>query len=164
MDARPPDRDSSELEAFAAAVAHELRTPLSALSGEVELALRRERTAAAYRDALARIATSVAELVDLTGDLAFLGQASKARDIGRKRARLEAMFAQLAERFGAAQPDVLSIDPPVDEISVAGDELQLARALTLVVEHALKYRGDGARVRVRAASARHYDPTGPWMM
>jgi signal transduction histidine kinase len=36
-----------ELEAFAAAVAHELRTPLAALSGEVDIALRRDRTAAA---------------------------------------------------------------------------------------------------------------------
>ena len=47
---------SEQLEAFAAAVAHELRTPLAALSGEVDVALRRERSAAAYRDALVRIA------------------------------------------------------------------------------------------------------------
>jgi hypothetical protein len=43
------------------------------VADEVEFALRRERSPAAYRDALARVAVTIAELVDLTGDLALLG-------------------------------------------------------------------------------------------
>ena len=78
---------SEQLEAFAAAVAHELRTPLAALSGEVDIALRRERSAAAYRDALARIAASVAELVELTGDLTFLGEQGDDDPLPARRAR-----------------------------------------------------------------------------
>jgi signal transduction histidine kinase len=37
--------DTGDLEVFAAAVAHEIRTPLSAVAGEVEVALRRQRSA-----------------------------------------------------------------------------------------------------------------------
>lgn len=54
---------SDDLEILAAAVAHELRTPLAALSGEVDVALRRDRSPADYRAALVRIAAAVAELV-----------------------------------------------------------------------------------------------------
>ena len=86
MSAQEP---AEQLEAFAAAVAHELRTPLAALSGEVDIALRRERSAAAYREALARIAASVAELVELTGDLTFsASSATTTRDGETRRARI----------------------------------------------------------------------------
>jgi signal transduction histidine kinase len=142
---------ADELEAFAAAVAHELRTPLAALSGEVDLALRRERTAAAYRDALSRIAVSVAELIELTGDLTFLGQESGDDPLTARRARLDRILARVGERYASTQAIEVTIDPAVSELAVTGDEGLLARAVTLVVEHAVRHRRDRARVTVRAA-------------
>jgi signal transduction histidine kinase len=152
VDARPLDHLRGELEEFAAEVAHELRTPLAALSGEVELALRRERSPAAYREALSRAAVSIAELVDLTADLATLGQTSDAKDTLGRRARLDVMFAHVAGRCGAAADDAVVVESATTDVAVAGDEALLMRALTLVVEHAVRYRRDGARVRLRAAS------------
>lgn len=45
-------RSLGERQRFIAEAAHELRTPLTSLRGELELALRRERNAAAYQEAL----------------------------------------------------------------------------------------------------------------
>ena len=146
-----PREPADELEAFAAAVAHELRTPLAALSGEVDLALRRERTAAAYRDALSRIAVSVAELIELTGDLTFLGQESGDDPLTGRRARLDRILARVAERYASTPAIEATIDPAVNELAVAGDEGLLARAVVLIVEHAVRHRRDRARVTVRAA-------------
>jgi two-component system OmpR family sensor kinase len=142
---------ADELEAFAAAVAHELRTPLAALSGEVDLALRRERTAAAYRDALSRIAVSVAELIELTGDLTFLGQESGDDPPTGRRARLDRILARVGERYASTLGIEFTIDPAASELAVVGDEGLLARAVTLVVEHAVRHRRERARVTVRAA-------------
>jgi light-regulated signal transduction histidine kinase (bacteriophytochrome) len=155
VDARPPDQLTGELEAFAAAVAHELRTPLSALSGEVELALRRERSPAAYRDALSRIATSIAELVDLTGDLTLLGQTPDAQDLVGRIARLDTVMADVAARYRATPNDVLVVETALTGVAVAvsGDEALLIRALTLVLDHAVRHRREGARVRLRTAPA-----------
>jgi signal transduction histidine kinase len=149
-----------DLEIFAAAVAHELRTPLAALSGEVDVALRRDRSAAAYRDALARIAASVAELVELTGDLMFLGQPGDAERLPATTARLDRVVARVAERYAAHAEMALTVDPVAPTI-VAGDEALLARAVTLVVEHAVKHRRGGAPLRLHAASAAE-DPTMPF--
>ena len=140
------------LEAFAAAVAHELRTPLAALSGEVDIALRRERSAAAYRDALARIAVSVAELIELTGDLTFLGQESGDDPLTARRARVERIFSRVGERYTSTPAIEFTIDPAVSELAVIGDEGLLARAVTLLVEHAVRHRRERARVTVRAES------------
>jgi signal transduction histidine kinase len=151
MDARPIDALTAELEAFAAAVAHDLRTPLSALAGEVELALRRERSPAAYREALARVAVATAELVDLTGDLALLGERTDRREVVGRTAPLGAMLAEVARRCGSPASDVATFESGGTDIAVAADEVLLTRALTLVVEHAIRHRCDGARVRLRAA-------------
>jgi len=60
------------LPAFAGAVAHEIRTPLAAVAGEVELALCRDRTVVEYQEALRRIGEGIAELIEITGDLSLL--------------------------------------------------------------------------------------------
>ena len=146
-----------DLELFAAAVAHELRTPLAALSGEVDVALRRDRSAAAYRDALARIAASVAELVDLTGDLMFLGQPGDGERLPAATARLDRIVARVVERYAADAEMAFTVDPVAPTI-VAGDEALLARAVTRVVEHAIKHRRGGAPLRLHAAPAEE-DPS-----
>jgi K+-sensing histidine kinase KdpD len=157
----PPDQEPGELEAFAGAVAHELRTPLAALSGEVEIVLRRERTAPAYREALSRIAVSVAELVALTGDLMLLGQTSGRESLG-KRARLETLLADVAERCRASTGNVVSVESGATAVVVVGDETQLGRALMLVLEHAVRHRKESGRVRLRAVSPQDLTTTrGP---
>ena len=57
-----------EMRQFSGAVAHELRTPLAALRGEIELALRRPDIGPAERDVLA---SQVEEIVRAGFDAAF---------------------------------------------------------------------------------------------
>ena len=57
-----------------ASLAHDLRTPLAAVYGEADLALRRDRTAETYRDVLARIRAGLSEMLDLSADLALLAE------------------------------------------------------------------------------------------
>jgi signal transduction histidine kinase len=141
---------AEQLEAFAASVAHELRTPLAALSGEVDIALRRERSAAAYREALARIAASVAELVELTGDLTFLGQPCDDEPLPAKRARPDRIVARVAERYASSAALAFDVEPTLGSVVITGDEGLLTRAVTLIVEHAVRHRRGGARLTIRA--------------
>ena len=154
-----------QVRAFAAAVVHELRTPLTALSGEVELALRRERSPAEYRDALGWIADRVADLVDLTGDLALLCHAAPPGGCPSTRTKLVAAFASLTRRYDTTSGIDLVIEGDTSEVVVAGDEQRLTRALALLVEHAVKHRrvhapGSMDRqqpLRLRDRSHRHGD-------
>lgn len=158
----------ADLQLFAAAVAHEIRTPLTALSGEIEVALRRDRSAEDYREVLRRIAGPLADLVAISSDLTLLSDPVDRSITGSRAARLDFILARLHDRFGGNRE--MQIDSvPAAHVQVAGDEQRLSRAITLIIEHALRYRrpdsplfvrvrgaGDGVRMEIDAP------PSGFW--
>jgi signal transduction histidine kinase len=163
-----PHQPGSDLQLFAAAVAHEIRTPLTAVAGELEVALRRDRSAEEYREVLRRIAAPVSELVAISGDLTLLSDPVD-RTITRLRAaRLDLILARIHDRFrGSHALRVESL--PAAHVEVAGDEQRLARAITLVIDHAVRHRRPDSPVSVRFVAARdavHIDidaqPSGFW--
>lgn len=60
---------------FTGDAAHQLRTPLTVLQGQIDVALRRPRTEAEYRETLLLLGTQTAELRDLVEALLFLARA-----------------------------------------------------------------------------------------
>ncbi|MDT8436327.1 MAG: ATP-binding protein [Gemmatimonadota bacterium] len=81
---------------FTADASHELRSPLTALRGELELALRRKRTDEEYRRAIASALEEATRLSQVTADLLTLARS----DAGVITLRLETV--DLGERIGAA--------------------------------------------------------------
>lgn len=142
----------SELHAFAAAVAHELRTPLSAVAGEVEIALRRDRSAAEYREALRRIAAGISELVEISGDLTLLSAPAEPATSTSLPAALESILLQIRDRY-LERDDVTICVEHAAGIRVAGDQALVARAITLVIEHAIRHRVGSAPISLRVAAA-----------
>jgi signal transduction histidine kinase len=151
-----------QLQALAAAAAHDLRTPLSALSGEVELALRREPSAAAYREALVRIADRVTELVDLTGDLAVLARPDGTAPSPAPTVSLEAALGAIRVRYSITRRGAVVVDAD-GAAAVAGDEKHLVRALTLLMDHAVEHRGDSPAVFLRSLTPADAGQTAEWV-
>jgi signal transduction histidine kinase len=139
-----------DLAAFAGAIVHELRTPLTVISGEVELALARHRSPAAYHEALSRIAERVAELIDLTRDFAFLGDSGEFSVLPAQTVPLTAVFEALADRYGPRRGTPLTLTGASLLRSVAGDGTLITGALALLVEHAARHRRSGSQVQLRA--------------
>lgn len=128
---------------FAAALAHDLRTPLSSLSGEVELALRRDRSPAEYRDALARISARVAELLELSDDLAVLGEPPHA--VLRTPVPLDEILDAVSAGH-AETPPRLAVSRVGIRGNVLGERARLQRAITLLANHAVRQCRAGAHV------------------
>jgi signal transduction histidine kinase len=59
---------------FSADAAHELKTPLTALKGKLEVALSRPRTAKEYKEAMATMKADVDRLISLSADLLLLSR------------------------------------------------------------------------------------------
>lgn len=136
---------------FTADAAHELRTPLTILKGELEVALRRERPAAAYRHVLVSMAQEVDRLVRLSEDLLTLARADAGAiplqsvpvPLDELARWVEQRFCAMAERKGV----VLQIQPATPG-AVLGDPDRLRQLLTNLVDNAVTYTPSGGSVRV----------------
>ncbi len=69
---------------FAREVAHELRTPVAAMLGEIDVTLRRPREAPAYREALVQTREAVLRLRDLVEGLLDLARAEREVALGER--------------------------------------------------------------------------------
>ena len=121
---------------FVADASHQLRTPLSALTTELELALSHARSGDELHAALASAAESTTRLARLADALLLLARADDGR-VPLKPEELDVadLARHVAERHGAR----VDADPLV----VRADALRLEQALTNMVDNAVRHgRGD----------------------
>ena len=140
---------------FAADASHELRSPLTAIKGEVDVALTRDRDAEEYRTTLRLVRAQVDEMFKLTENLMLLvradhNQAAEVLDEVPLAQLLEGTRERLA--WSARERDVtialLASDP---DLAVFGDARLLGRALDNIVANAVKHTSRGRKVVIDAA-------------
>jgi two-component system OmpR family sensor kinase len=127
---------------FVADASHELRTPLALLEAELELALRRPRSARETEQALRSAAEEVDRLARLAEDLLVLAQAEEGRlPLRRSEIAVPGLLESVARRFAtraeAAGRELVVASPP--EVSLSGDPLHLERALGNLVDNAFRH-------------------------
>jgi signal transduction histidine kinase len=149
--AAPVERVMSQLRELTANAAHELRTPIAVLRGHAELALERERDAAAYTSALQQIAAESTRLGRLVDDLLILARA----EAGTWPWRREALFlddvadevVESVTVLGAPRRIGVSLGR-FEEARTVGDRDLVRQLLTILVENAVKFSNPGGSVRL----------------
>jgi signal transduction histidine kinase len=117
---------------FVADASHQLRTPLSLLTTELDLALRRARSSEELRHALESAAESTARLSRLADDLLLLARA----DDGRVPLQVEETdVADLVHDVGGRFGVRVEAEPLV----VRADRLRLEQALTNMLDNAVRH-------------------------
>lgn len=141
------------LSRFSADIAHELRTPLGNLTGEVEVALGRDRTPAEYRGVLESCLEEAARLTRLVESLLFLARAEKpdsvlrteAVDVGRELLAIRDFYEAAAVEAGIElRTNILA------ELPGRIDRTLFQRAIGNLLENALVYSPEGGVVTLSA--------------
>jgi heavy metal sensor kinase len=128
---------------FTADASHELRTPVSLIRTEAELALRRSRNEEEYRGALEHILGEAERTTRLLEQLLALARTDAGREfLEFREVDLKAVAAQAAEAWGGVVRSKelgFACEIPEDRMAVRGDEAALRRVVDILLDNAVKY-------------------------
>jgi len=145
-----------EMRQFSTAIAHELRTPIAALRGEIELAAMQAGVSQADKAAAASQLEELDKLKRLIDQLLTLARAEAGEiPLAREPVELGPLIASVCEQVEAvAHAKGLGLRSELaDGIVVSGDSAWLERLLLNLLDNAFKFTPPGGNVVVRLTSS-----------
>jgi heavy metal sensor kinase len=144
-----------QMKQFSADVSHELRTPITAIRGQLEVALFTAKTTDQYREAMFNALQDVDRLSQIVRALLLLSQAESGQVVLQKsRMNLSELVADLVDQFQILAEEAkitLTADLP-PECHAEVDRVQIERLITNLLSNALKFTDKGGKVSVSLRS------------
>ncbi|HWY79391.1 MAG TPA: HAMP domain-containing sensor histidine kinase [Candidatus Sulfotelmatobacter sp.] len=143
----PVQKAQKREQQFLTDASHELRTPLSILQVEMEVALKRKRTAFEYQHIIQSNKEEIYELISLVENLLFLSREQTKHsspineqiDITDVIAERVAFFQQKAKQKQLH----ITMNLPKTALTIQGNLQLLKRLITNLVDNAIKYTSKG---------------------
>jgi signal transduction histidine kinase len=137
---------------FVADASHELRTPLALLRTELDLALRRPRTAEELEAALRSAAEETQRLTRLAEDLLLIARGDRgALPLRRKHVAADGILEVVAERFARrAESAGVVVQVEASDLWVDADPERLVQALGNLLDNAIAYGGRSVTLSARS--------------
>jgi heavy metal sensor kinase len=143
---------------FTADASHELRTPVSLIWTDAEIALRRSRTEGEYREALRHILCEAERTSSLIETLLSLARADAGREaLEIRQLDLRETVEEVAEewRRAAATRDLeFTATVAKREFHVLADQTSIHRLLCILLDNAVKYTPAPGKIHLRLDACR----------
>ena len=141
-----------EMRQFSTALAHELRSPIAALRGEIELAAMKADVGEPYRQSAASQLEELDKLKRMIDQLLTLARAESGQiPLAHQRVELGPLVTSVVEEVEAvaeAAGSQLTAEV-IDEAAVNGDAEWLERMLLNLLDNAIKFTDAGGHIVVR---------------
>lgn len=136
---------------FTADASHELRSPLTAMRGEIEVALRRERTPSEYVEVLESTLEETVRLSEISEGLLTLARS----DSGTLTPSLEPVDASevihhVLLRLGGTNGKALTLIGPHEPVVASIDRGVLSQIVWNLADNAIRHTPEGGEVRIDA--------------
>ena len=146
------DRIKSE---FVTTVSHDLRSPLTAILGYVELIERAGPTTTQQDEFIERVKLSVMQITNLVTDLLDLGRIEAGLDTTYEKTPIAVLARYAVESIrtpAEAKGLVVGMDLEDDLPMVNGDPIRLRQMIGNLLDNAVKYTPAGGKINVEANS------------
>jgi heavy metal sensor kinase len=140
-----------QMKQFSTDVSHELRTPITAIRGQIEVALFTAKTTDQYREAMFNALQDIDRLSQIVRALLLLSQAESGQLVLQKaRLNLGDLIRELVEQFQipAEAAGVHLTADVANDCPVAVDRVQIERLINNLLSNAFKFTPEGGQVRV----------------
>lgn len=144
-----------QMRSFSSAIAHELRTPITVMRGEAEIALLQAKSTEEYRAVLGSQLEELEKLGGLVDDLLLLARAEAGElPVQAQLINLNEFSQKLCQHLEPlATARSLSLQfVGTDEVFVDGDPRWLERAIFNLLDNALKFTPDGGLICLRISA------------
>ena len=149
------DKAFASVRAFTGNASHELRTPISLLRTEIEVALFLPRDAKEHRAILNRLHEETIRMTGLVENLLSLARADGgAETITLAPIPVDGLFRQVERVWKSAMNEAMldfTLESAQDGLVLLGDIHGVPRLLSILLENASKYTPAGGSVKLRAA-------------
>jgi two-component system, OmpR family, heavy metal sensor histidine kinase CusS len=142
-------QDFQRLSDFSSDLAHELRTPISNLLTQTQVALSNRRDAETYRDILASNAEEFQRLARMVSDMLFLAKTERGIQLPSKELFSAAQEVQALLDFYEAVADEKNVRMSLHGGGhILGDRLMFRRAVSNLLSNALRHTKMAGEVRI----------------
>jgi len=141
---------------FSSHAAHELKTPLAILRGEMELALDEEKSSVEYKKVITDSLSEIDRMIKIVKDLLLLAKYDYKPEFYRfKRINLVPFLNEIYEQSKIlAEPKEITVEfnLPKDEIMINADNVHLRRLFHNIIGNAIKYTPAKRKVTLTATT------------
>jgi heavy metal sensor kinase len=150
------DSSFQQIRQFSTDVSHELRTPITAIRGQLEVALFTAKNAAQYREAIENSLQDIDRLSQIVRALLLLAQSESGQvELQKSHLDLSSVVKNLIDQFQIPAEEAgvsLSADLPA-ECFAELDRVQVERLISNLVSNAIKFTPPGGSVHLKVASS-----------
>jgi signal transduction histidine kinase len=145
---------------FASDVSHELRTPLSILSGEIEIALNKDRTRENYQQTLKSAKEETDRLGRLVENLLLLTRMEQGKQAQEAEAiditDLINQVIGLVQQQSKEKHVAVLVTPAEESVVVAGQESLLRQLFLNILDNAIKYTPENGKIAIGLSQDTYY--------
>ena len=146
------DKSFNQIKQFSTDASHELKTPLTILRGEVEVALRKERNSSEYEQVLRSNLEEINRMSRIVEDLLLLTRTDMGEiPLNRDHVNLTKILRQVVDQLSIlAQTKNLEMvtSNHDEEVHIFADALRLRQLFLNLIENSIKYTEPGGSIRI----------------